>query len=106
MVSNTKLMISHPGKLLKEYFLDELHITAYQLAKAIGVQQTRISEIIHSKRNISVETGLKLSRYFGLSERYWIDLQANYEIRKYLSKNKDEITAIPSLSGLEDIDSD
>ncbi len=70
---------THPGLILREEFLEPMGITDYQLAKAIGVPQTRISAITHGKRRISADTGLRLSRYFGMSEGFWTGLQAEYE---------------------------
>ncbi len=69
----------HPGKMLQEEFLVPLGISAYRLAKEIGVPANRITEIINEKRSISAETGLLLSRYFGLSDGYWIRWQALYD---------------------------
>lgn len=70
----------HPGNLLKEEFLEPLGITEYRLAKAIVVPQTRISEIIKGRRRITADTGLRLSRYLGLSSAYWINAQAHYDL--------------------------
>jgi addiction module HigA family antidote len=69
----------HPGELLREEFLEPMEITAYQLAKAIGVPAPRIYDIVAEKRGISPDTALRLSRYFGMSEGYWINAQAHYE---------------------------
>lgn len=70
---------THPGVILREEFLEPMEITDYQLAKAISVPQTRISAITHGKRRISADTGLRLSRYFGMSEGFWTGLQSDYE---------------------------
>jgi addiction module HigA family antidote len=70
---------THPGVILRDEFLEPMGITDYQLAKAIGVPQTRISAITHGKRRISADTGLRLSRYFGMSEGFWTGLQDDYE---------------------------
>lgn len=70
---------THPGVILREEFLEPMGITDYQLAKAIGVPQTRISAITHGTRRISADTGLRLSRYFGMSEGFWTGLQDDYE---------------------------
>lgn len=69
----------HPGEILKEEFLDPLGITAYRLAQAIGVPQTRISNILAGERAITADTGLRLSRFFGTSETFWLRLQMDYE---------------------------
>lgn len=70
----------HPGEVLREEFLEPLEITAYRLARDIAVPQTRIGEILAGRRGISVDTALRLSRYFGQSDAFWINLQRDYEI--------------------------
>ena len=70
----------HPGEILFEEFLKPFGITQYRLAQDIGVHPRRINEIVHAKRAISADTALRLSRYFGLSERYWLNLQARYDL--------------------------
>ncbi len=63
-----------------EEFLQPMEISQYRLAKDIGVPPRRINEIVHGKRGISADTALRLSRYFGLSERFWMNLQARYDL--------------------------
>ncbi len=70
----------HPGEILMEEFLEPLGITQYRLAMDIGVPPRRINEIVHGKRSITADTALRLSRYFGLSERFWLNLQARYDL--------------------------
>ena len=70
----------HPGEILKEEFLDPMGITPYRLAKAIGVQQTRIGEIIAGARSVTADTGLRLSRFFGMSDGFWTGLQLDYDL--------------------------
>ena len=72
----------HPGEILALEFMDPMGITAYKLAKAIGVPQTRIGEILAEKRSITADTGLRLSRFFGMSDGFWIGLQAEYDADK------------------------
>jgi addiction module HigA family antidote len=72
----------HPGAILREEFLEPLGMTAYQLAKAIGVEQTRISEILHAKRGVSADTALRLARFFGTSAELWMGLQSQYELEE------------------------
>ena len=67
-----------PGEILLEEFLKPLTISQYRLAKEISVPQRRISEIVSGKRGITADTGLRLSRYFGLSEGFWTGLQDDY----------------------------
>lgn len=70
----------HPGEILLEEFLKPLGITQYRLAKDIGVHPRRVNEIVHGQRAITADSALRLSRYFGLSERYWLNLQARYDL--------------------------
>ncbi len=70
----------HPGEILLEDFLEPMGISQYKLAKDISVSPRRINEIVQSKRSITVDTALRLSLYFGLSERFWLNLQARYDL--------------------------
>jgi addiction module HigA family antidote len=70
----------HPGEILMEEFLKPLGISQYKLAKDISVPARRINEIVHGKRSITADTALRLSRYFNLSERFWLNLQARYDL--------------------------
>jgi addiction module HigA family antidote len=75
-----KLPPVHPGEILLEEFLAPLGISQYRLAKDIGVPPRRINEIVHGKRAVSADTALRLSRYFGTSEEFWMNLQARYAL--------------------------
>ena len=75
-----KLPPIHPGEILLEEFLEPMGISQYRLAKDISVPPRRINEIVLGKRAITADTALRLSRYFGLSERFWINLQTRYDI--------------------------
>lgn len=70
----------HPGEILLEEFLEPMSISQYRLAKDISVPPRRINEIVLGKRAITPDTALRLSRYFGLSERFWMNLQTRYDI--------------------------
>jgi antitoxin HigA-1 len=70
----------HPGEILLEEFLEPLSISQYRLAKDISVPPRRINEIVHGRRAITADTALRLSRYFGLSERFWLNLQTRFDI--------------------------
>ncbi len=69
----------HPGEILLEEFLKPNGITQYRLAKEIGVPQRRIGEIVAGKRSVTPDTGLRLSRFFGMGDSFWIGLQADYD---------------------------
>jgi addiction module HigA family antidote len=74
-----KVPYPKPGEVLLHEFLEPMGISAYRLAKDIGVPQMRISEIVAGKRAISVDTGLRLSRYFGLHDGFWTGLQIDHD---------------------------
>ena len=75
-----KLAPVHPGEILLEEFLDPMEISQYRLAKDISVSPRRINEIVHGQRAITADTALRLSRYFGTSERFWLNLQTGYDL--------------------------
>ena len=77
----------HPGEILLEEFLKPMDLSAYRLAKDIGVPLTRITAILAGERAITADTALRLARYFGTSERFWLHLQTSYD----LEKAKDEL---------------
>ena len=81
----------HPGEILMEEFLKPLGISQYKLAKDINVPARRINEIVHGKRSISADTALRLSRYFNLSERFWLNLQARHDLEMEKDKFKGRI---------------
>ena len=74
-----KLPPIHPGEILLEEFLKPMDLTQYRLAKEIGVSQRRIGEIVAGKRGITADTDLRLCRFFGLSDGWWLRLQADYD---------------------------
>ncbi len=88
-----KLAPIHPGEILMEEFLKPLGITQYRLAKDIKVPARRINEIVQGKRSISADTALRLSRYFKLSERFWLNLQARYDLEVQKDKLNGRIEA-------------
>ena len=82
MEPEAEIELTRPGEMLREDFLEPMGLTAYQLSKSLGVQQTRISEILRGQRDISPQTSLLLDKFFGLSDGYWLRLQADYNLRK------------------------
>lgn len=81
-ISGGKLPPVHPGEILLDELLKPLGITQYRLAKGINVPQRRIGEIVAGKRAITADTGLRLSRFFGMSEGFWVGLQTDYDTAK------------------------
>lgn len=80
MTATAHMAPIHAGEILAEEFLTPLGITQHKLAVAIGVPPRRINEIVHGTRRITADTALRLARYFGTSERFWINLQARYDL--------------------------
>ena len=97
-----KLDPIHPGEILAEEFLSPLEISQYRLAKDISVPARRINEIVQGKRGVSADTALRLATYFGTSERFWINLQAHYDLElqkdKLGPRLKREVTALERAS--------
>ena len=79
-MTEDKLDPIHPGESLLEEFMGPLGLIQYRVAKDIGVHPRRINEIVHGKRSMTADTALRLSRYFGTSERFWLNLQARYDL--------------------------
>lgn len=87
----------HPGEVLYEDFVVPLGVTQHRVAVAIGVPPRRINEIVHGKRRITADTALRLARYFGTSDRFWLNLQSRYDLeveRDALGASLDAITPL------------
>lgn len=78
--AETKLPPIHPGEVLLEDFLRPLGLSQYRLARDISVPPRRINEIVHGKRAVTADTALRLARFFGTTERFWLNLQARYDL--------------------------
>ena len=79
-MATRKLDPIHPGEVLQADFLEPLQLSQYRLAKDISVPPRRINEIVHGKRAVSADTALRLARYFGTTERFWLNLQARFDL--------------------------
>jgi addiction module HigA family antidote len=97
MAADTIMAPVHPGEILLEEFLTPLAVSQYQLAKEIGVPARRINEIVHGQRRISADTALRLARFFGTSERFWINLQARYDLEVEKDRLGDALDGIRPL---------
>lgn len=86
----------HPGEILSEEFLVPMNISQYRLAKDLKIPATRVSEIIKGRRRITSDTALRLSKYFGTSARFWLSLQAEYDLEASQSAIAEELESIPS----------
>jgi addiction module HigA family antidote len=80
MACRKKILPIHPGEILHEEFLVPFGLSQYRLAKDISVPPRRINEIVRGQRSISADTALRLARYFGTSERFWLNLQTHYDL--------------------------
>jgi addiction module HigA family antidote len=88
----------HPGEVLLQEYLEPLDVTQHRLAIAIGVPPRRINEIVHGKRRISADTALRLARYFGTSEGFWLNLQSRYDIESERDRLGHTLDAIQPLA--------
>jgi addiction module HigA family antidote len=93
-MNKNRLPIIHPGEILRLEFLEPLGITSYRLSKDIGVAQTRISGILSGKRSITVDTALRLARYFDNSAQFWLNLQTQYDLRQAQEANAETYSRI------------
>lgn len=98
MAADTVMTPVHPGEILLEEFLTPLAVSQYQLAKEIRVPARRINEIVHGQRRISADTALRLARFFGTSERFWINLQTRYDLEVEKDRLGDALEGIRPLS--------
>jgi addiction module HigA family antidote len=83
----------HPGEVLLEDYLEPMGISQYRLAKDISVPPRRINEIVHGKRSVTADTALRLARYFGTSDRFWLNLQTSYDLDVERDKLGDRLEA-------------
>jgi antitoxin HigA-1 len=88
---NKKLELIHPGEILLEEFLNPMDISQYRLLKDINVPPRRINEIVLGKRAVTADTALRLSEYFGLSEKFWLNLQMKYNLAITIDKLKERL---------------
>lgn len=86
-----------PGEILRTEFLEPLGISQYRLAQATGLSQTRISEIVRGKRGITVDTALRLSKALGVDERFWLNVQVDYDLEVERDLHADDLAKVTSL---------
>ena len=79
-MAHRKLAPVHPGEVLLEEYLEPLGLSQYRLAQDISVPARRINEIVHGKRAVTADTALRLARYFSTTERFWLNLQARFDL--------------------------
>lgn len=93
-----KLKNIHPGEVLQEEFLLPFGISAYKLAKDIGIPQNRVSALLKGTRRITADTALRLSKYFGTSAKFWMGLQNDFDLEEEQQAKAASIAAIPTLN--------
>lgn len=91
---NTYITTPTIGEILQEEFMEPLNISAYRLALEIHVPTSRIQDILHDRRKITADTSLRLAKFFGVSDRYFLDIQNNIEIRNLKTSMAEEIAKI------------
>lgn len=97
MTITDKIPPIHPGEILMEDFIKGFEITQHKLAVAIGVPPRRINEIVHGKRGISADTALRLAKYFGVSAKFWLNLQTQYDLDRAEDRVAEAIASIQPL---------
>ena len=85
------------SEILYEEFMEPYNLSAYKLAKEIDVPTSRIQDILHDRRKISVDTSIRLGKYFGLSERYFLNMQNDIDIRNAMRDGKEDFSKIKTL---------
>ena len=101
LLTTTKLAPIHPGEVLVEDFIKGYGTTQHKLAVAIGVPPRRINEIVHRKRGITADTAMRLSRYFGTTAGFWMNLQMRYELDRAEDTLGDTLSGIAPLTTVE-----
>jgi antitoxin HigA-1 len=84
----------HPGEILREEFLQPMGLSVYELAKQIHVPAPRVNDIVLEKRGVTADTAVRLAKFFGTSEQFWMNLQAAYEIRSARQKLSQTLSRI------------
>lgn len=88
----------HPGEILREEFLRPLGMSAYELAKRLRVPVPRVNDVVLERRGISADTAVRLSRFFGTTDQFWLNLQSAYDISRVKAANGDEIERIKPMA--------
>ena len=88
----------HPGQVLLKEFLEPMGITAYRLSKETAIPQTRIRQILKGKRRITADTAIRFERFFGTTAKFWLNLQASFDVEEALKENEDAYNRIGSIT--------
>jgi len=90
----------HPGEILKEEFLKPMNLSVYALAKGIHVPVPRVNDIVLQRRGITADTAVRLARFFGTSEQFWLGLQDAYDVSRFKADHQDQIDEIRPLKAI------
>lgn len=93
-----KINLPSVGEILKEEFMKPYHLSAYSLSRAIGVPTSRIQDILHNRRAVTMDTSIRLGLYFDISTMYFINIQNDIDSRKIFSKDKESLALIIPIS--------
>jgi antitoxin HigA-1 len=96
-MNRNRIETPNVGEILKEEFLEPLNITPYRLSKDINVSTSTVLDIVHNKRKVSAEMALRLSKYFGNSYKFWLNLQNEIEIREIEQQKGNELNKIKAI---------
>ena len=96
-MKQNKELSKSPGQVIKEYLLDGLKMTVGELARAIDVPTNRLYLIIQNKRDITVDTAIRLGRFLNMDPLFWLNIQNEYDIKRHLEKNPEKFNAIKAL---------
>jgi addiction module HigA family antidote len=88
---------THPGEILREEFLKPLEMSVYKLAKELHVPAPRVNDIVLQKRGVTADTAVRLAKFFGTSEQFWLGLQAAYEVSVFKSEHRNLLSRIKPL---------
>jgi antitoxin HigA-1 len=91
---NPKLNLSHPGVILRDEFFEPMGITQLAAARATGMPQRRLSDILAGRRSITADTAARLGRFFGVDARSWLNLQTTYDLREYEREHGRELARV------------
>jgi addiction module HigA family antidote len=102
MSSEVRLRNIHPGEILLEEFMKPLGLTAYRVAKSVGVSQTQVGEIIRGERSVTAATALRLAALFGTSAQFWLNMQARYDLEAARGQIAEQIAQIRLIMPVRD----
>jgi addiction module HigA family antidote len=101
MKDNRRNLLSHPGEILKDEFLEPMGISVYALSNALGVPRTRINDIVLGRRGISADTALRLARFFDMTPDFWLNLQQHYDLVMAETEKGNTLSKVQTLKDMK-----